>query len=298
MNIQFVKGVGPKKAQRLNKLNIYEIKDLLKKRCNIKSNLCQIWKDQMNFLFDELINQYNNSTILLIGFNIYPKDYRIKINLPVKELPQTNKNKIICDLTPEQFASNQIKYYLSNLKTIQKQLLVVHQFALEHLNSGTIVKELQSISKKIRKRKEKIKKTENIEVLVSIVVDIALLNPRTYSIAMTILSILFGLIENDLLESIVTKIINKFNSIPNTGHMQIWLQRAIAKLPITQKDFHEPLCKLVNNESISLWNNEWLHAKNTKILENRNNIIDQNILDTLDAEIQDNEVLLFGEQSL
>lgn len=185
-----------------------------------------------------------------------------------------------------------------NLKTIQKQLLVVHQFALEHLNSGTIVKELQSISKKIRKRKEKIKKTENIEVLVSIVVDIALLNPRTYSIAMTILSILFGLIENDLLESIVTKIINKFNSIPNTGHMQIWLQRAIAKLPITQKDFHESLCKLVNNESISLWNNEWLHAKNTKILENRNNIIDQNILDTLDAEIQDNEVLLFGEQSL
>lgn len=185
-----------------------------------------------------------------------------------------------------------------NLKTIQKQLLVVHQFALKHPNSGTIVKELQSISKKIRKRKEKIKKTENIEVLVSIVVDIALLNPRTYSIAMTILSILFGLIENDLFESIVTKIINKFNSIPNTGHMQIWLQRAIVKLSITQKDFHEPLCKLVNNESISLWNNEWLHAKNIKILENRNNIIEQGIFDTLDAEIQDDEVLLFGEQSL
>ena len=185
-----------------------------------------------------------------------------------------------------------------NLKTIQKQLLVIHQFALQHPNSGTIVKELQSISKKIRKRKEKIKKTENIEVLVSIVVDIALLNPRTYSISMTILSILFGLIENDLLESIVKKIINKFNSIPNTGHMQIWLQRAIVKLSITQKDFHEPLCKLVNNESVNLWNNEWLHAKNIKILENRNNIIEQGIFDTLDAEIQDEEVLLFGEQSL
>ncbi len=185
-----------------------------------------------------------------------------------------------------------------NLKTIQKQLLLNHQFALQHPNSGTIVKELQSISKKIRKRKEKIKKTENIEVLVSIVVDIALFNPRTYSISMTILSILFGLIENDLLESIVKKIINKFNSIPNTGNMQIWLQRAIVKLSITQKDFHEPLCKLVNNESVNLWNNEWLHAKNIKILENRNNIIEQGIFDTLDAEIQDEEVLLFGEQSL
>ena len=35
-----------------------------------------------------------------------------------------------------------------------------------------------------------------------------------------------------------------------------------------------------------------------KILENINNIIEQGIFDTLDAEIQDEEVLLFGEQSL
>lgn len=185
-----------------------------------------------------------------------------------------------------------------NLKTIQKQFLVIHQFALQYPNSGTIVKELQLISKKIRKRKEKIKKTENIEVLISIVVDIALLNPRTYSISMTILSILFGLIENDLLESIVKKIINKFNSIPNTGHMKIWLQRAIIKLSITQKSFDELLCKLISSESISLWNNDWLNSKHAKMLEDRNNIINQSILDNLDTEIQDDEVLLFAEQSL
>lgn len=185
-----------------------------------------------------------------------------------------------------------------NAKTIQKQLLIIHQFALKYPNSGTIMKELQTISQKIRRRKEKIKNTENIEVLISIVVDIALLNPRTYSISMTILSILFGLIDNSLLESIVNKIINKFNAIPNTGHMQIWLQRAIIRLSITQKSFEESLCKLISNESISLWNNDWLNAKHIKMLEKRDNIINQSILDTLDAEIQDNEVLLFGEQSL
>lgn len=185
-----------------------------------------------------------------------------------------------------------------NAKTIQKQLLIIHQFALKHPNSGTIIKELQSISKKIRKRKEKIKNTENIEVLISILVDIALLNPRTYSISMTILSILFGLIDNSLLESIVNKIIDKFNTIPNTGHMQIWLQRAIIGLSLTQKSFDESLCKLISDESISLWNNDWLNAEHVKILEDRNNIIEQSILDTIDAEIQDNEVLLFGEQSL
>jgi len=185
-----------------------------------------------------------------------------------------------------------------NVKTIQKQFLLIHQFSLKYPNSGTIVKELQSISKKIRRRKEKIKKTENIEVLISIIVDIALLNPRTYSIAMTILSILFSLIENNLLELIVKKIINKFNSIPNTGHMQIWLQRAIIKLSITQKSFDESICKLISSESISLWNNDWLNSKHIKMLEDRDNIINQSILDNLDAEIQDDEVLLFGEQSL
>ena len=115
---------------------------------------------------------------------------------------------------------------------------------------------------------------------------------------MTILSILFGFIENDLLESIVKKIINKFNSIPNTGHMQIWLQRAIIKLSITQKSFDESICKLISSESISLWNNDWLDLKHAKMLENRDNLINQSILDNLDAEIQDDEVLLFGEQSL
>ena len=185
-----------------------------------------------------------------------------------------------------------------DLKTIQKRLLLIHQFALKYPHSGTITKELQAILKQLRESKNKTRNKENIEVLISIVVDIALLNPRTYSISMAILSILFGLINKKSIESIVDKIVNKFNSIPNTGHMQIWLQRAIIKLQITQKYFCEPLCKLVGGESIKLWNNEWLYPNNIRILENRSNIVNQDALNTLDTEIQDDEVLLFREQSL
>ena len=176
--------------------------------------------------------------------------------------------------------------------------MLIHQFALKNPNSGTLVKELQVISKKIRKKKDKIKNKENIEVLISIVVDIALLNPRTYSISMAILSILFGLIDEKLIELMIDKIVNKFNSIPNTGHMQIWLQRAIIKLKIRKKDFCEPLCKLVGGKSIELWNNKWLYPNNIKILQNISNIIKQDVLNDLDTEIQDDEVLLFRGQSL
>jgi len=185
-----------------------------------------------------------------------------------------------------------------NFKATQKYLLLIHQFALKYPHSGTIAKELQVISKQLRESKDEIRNKENIEVLMSIVVDIALLNPRTYSVSMAILSILFGLIDEKKIEPTVDKIVNKFNSIPNTGHMQIWLQRAIIKLQITQKYFCEPLCKLVGGESIKLWNNEWLHPNNIRILENRSNIVNQDVLNTLDAEIQDDEVLLFRGQSL
>lgn len=185
-----------------------------------------------------------------------------------------------------------------NFKATQKYLLLIYQFALKYPHSGTIAKELQVISKQLRESKDEIRNKENIEVLMSIVVDIALLNPRTYSVSMAILSILFGLIDEKKIEPTVDKIVNKFNSIPNTGHMQIWLQRAIIKLQITQKYFCEPLCKLVGGESIELWNNKWLHPNNIRILENRSNIVNQDVLNALDAEIQDDEVLLFREQSL
>jgi hypothetical protein len=185
-----------------------------------------------------------------------------------------------------------------NFKATQKYLLLIYQFALKYPHSGTIAKELQVISKQLRESKDEIRNKENIEVLMSIVVDIALLNPRTYSVSMAILSILFGLIDEKKIEPTVDKIVNKFNSIPNTGHMQIWLQRAIIKLQITQKYFCEPLCKLVGGESIELWNNKWLHPNNIRILENRGNIVNQDVLNALDAEIQDDEVLLFRGQSL
>lgn len=243
----------------------------------------------------------------------YRDDYRIFVNSPqiadeiIKILTEvlielglklhTGKTTHSNNIIQSAIKQDKIDWLLidKNAKTIQKQLLVIHKFSLQHPNSGTIIKQLQAISRKIRKRKDKIKKSENIPVLISIVVDIAFLNPRTYSISITILSILFNLLDNNLLEQIVHRIINKFKTIPNTGHMQIWLQRAVVKLPISPIVFDESICKLVNGDTVSLWNNDWLHAKNGKILDDRNNIIDETILNELEIEIQDDEVLLFGE---
>ncbi len=87
-------------------------------------------------------------------------------------------------------------------------------------------------------------KKENLSVLISIVVDIAYHNPRTYPISIAILSKLFNLLDNiETIKDIVKKVINKFDNIPNTGHMQIWLQRATIKLTDIEQNYNRLLLK-------------------------------------------------------
>lgn len=184
--------------------------------------------------------------------------------------------------------------------TIQKELLILHQFSDKYQNSGTLVKELQRLLNKINIQTKDNKldlflKRENINVLVSIVVDIAYHNPRTYSISVAILSKLFSLIDNSIMVSnIISKVIKKFDNLPNTGHMQIWLQRATIKLDFNQNVFSEDICKLVNKKNIELWNNNWLETSMKTIFQN-NSIVDIAKIADMDVVINDDEVLLFSQ---
>lgn len=244
----------------------------------------------------------------------YRDDYRIFVNSPqIADEIIKNLSEVLIELglklhsQKTTFAENIINSSIKadkmdwltvnkNVKTIQKRLLIVHNFSLKYPNSGTLVKELQNILKKIHQKQE-LQQKENIQVLISIVVDIAYLNPRTYSISIAVLSSLLILLEKDEIESVVKKIIKKFKTIPNTGHMQIWLQRAIVKLDLEDNFFDEMICKLVVGNKIGLWNNDWLKDEVKNIFDTYQ-IIDDNILDTLDKYIHGDEVLLFGEYSL
>lgn len=240
----------------------------------------------------------------------YRDDYRIFVNSPqiadeiIKNLTETlielglklhsQKTTHSNNVIQSSIKSDKIAWLMNTkgVTTIQKRLLILHKFALDYPNSGTLTKELQLILKKIH-NKHDLQKRENIPVLISIVVDIAFLNPRTYSVSIAILSTLLNLLEKHQIDKTVKRIISKFKTIPNTGHMQIWLQRAIIKLDIADNYFDEPVCKLVEGNNIKLWNNEWLH-KNTIAIFNSNGIIKQDVIDNMDVCIQDDEVLLFG----
>ena len=142
-------------------------------------------------------------------------------------------------------------------------------------------------------RINKIKETnKNILVLVSILVDIAYKNPRTYSFITAILSKFLSLIENvKIQDKILKSITNKFDKIPNTGHIQIWLQRVTIKID-RRKEYKETLCNKVNNPKLAIWNSNWL-SMNLKAIITEEAIIDEKIITKIDKIIKRDEIKIF-----
>lgn len=152
-----------------------------------------------------------------------------------------NKTKASQNIIQSSIKKDKIEWLFieSNLKeqtTLQKQLIIFHKFALEHQNSGTLNRILQILLKNLNQSKEKSKKErfkklfstnlskENIQVVISILVDIASLNPKIYPVTMSILGFLLDKIQSKVF---IDKAIYKLMKNNNNSYMQIWLQRAI-----------------------------------------------------------------------
>jgi len=87
-----------------------EIKELIDKRNQIRQNIYDMWKNEMTVKINKELESIDKNSVLFLGFNIFPKDYRIKINLP---MGTGKSNKFIFDIKADKYASNQIKYYLN-----------------------------------------------------------------------------------------------------------------------------------------------------------------------------------------
>lgn len=86
------------------------IDKLVLERKQIRKNMYEIWKNLMGTKIANLMFEYNNDSVVIVGFNIHSKDYRVKIPLPIKD---GYTHKFIYNLESSTYASNQIKYYLA-----------------------------------------------------------------------------------------------------------------------------------------------------------------------------------------
>ncbi len=178
-------------------------------------------------------------------------------------------------------------------KSIQKHLLIIHNHSTDHPNAGSLAVALKDFYRRARG----INTCAEPWPLISIVVDIAYRNPRTYAICAAILSKLISFLKSEEdKRQVVAKARRKFSQLPNTGHMEIWLQRV--SYPFAPEiDFDEPLCRLVCGQDEPIWNSKWVSSKALKQAIDSKKIVDPKKLKTLDAIVPQEEVVLFAAKA-
>ena len=176
-------------------------------------------------------------------------------------------------------------------ENLQKRLLIIRDHGIEYPNSGSLAVALHHYYKRLTG-------TEQYDwpmSLIAIVTEIAYGNPRAYPVCAAILSKLISLLgpEPDKVET-VQKIRAKFEQIPNTGHLDIWLQRIAFPFAPDMK-FEERMCRLVAGQQEQLWDHTWI--QNTALLNalDANKVINQQKLQNLEAIVSIEEIDLFND---
>ena len=166
-----------------------------------------------------------------------------------------------------------------SMASFQKHLILIHAFSMKFPNSGSLMNALGKFYDKLNELKNKNKIKSDIYQLISIITDISYHNPRTYPISAAIISKLIFYIDNkENQKEIIGTIREKFKKIPNTGHLDIWLQRVVIGFD-ESIPFDEPICKLVANKGdVSIWKSNWLTENFKKKIKDKT-IINKEKLD-------------------
>jgi RNA-directed DNA polymerase len=143
---------------------------------------------------------------------------------------------------------------------LQKHLLVIHSHGIDFPNSGSLTVALTHFHQRLNKAR----RIRNPRVLISIAVDIAYSSPRTFPVCSAIISKLLSVIASKTQRvGVIKKIHGRLSQLPNTGHMEVWLQRISHPLE-PQFGYTETLCRLVEGEQVEVWNNDWITSARLK----------------------------------
>lgn len=217
----------------------------------------------------------------------------------------TQKTVLSQDLVCDSIKPDKLYYITRDYKqlevpitpyTLEKHLLRINQLAKKYPNSGSLQKAMDIFFKRICNMKELdlFKEANSAEVLISIVTNIAYNNPKVYKQYVAIISKILSVETNrNNKEKILKQIIKKFETLPNVGYLEIWLQRLTIK-DNRKNSFSEPLCKYLAKEKASIWNIDWLKS-DIKELFCRFSIVDEEEIDRLPDAIEYKEIEIFSK---
>jgi hypothetical protein len=208
----------------------------------------------------------------------YRDDYRILINIRevgeeiLRELSKvlmgiglklnSKKTKYFENIIVGSMKEDKLEWMSMRRETsVLNKLLVLQNFSIRHKNSGILFKELKNISQILMddKNKEHISTIKDIPILISILSDIALNNPKVYPKIIQIFSLFLDSFEcQEKKKKVFEGVIYKFRRDINSDILNIWLQRMVLKYNFLEFKTDNAICKLVLGNFLSLWNNKWL----------------------------------------
>lgn len=179
---------------------------------------------------------------------------------------------------------------------IQQWLIQLYVLGKEYPNSGSLYKETKHFLDwlQFKDKSEEGLQIQSIDVLVSILVNLAYNNPRLFSLVAASISFLISKIEDKQSQKqTLLKIINKFSQLPNTSYLNIWLQRLTIKID-PSISYTGKLCKKVIEKNVEIWNSVWLNDKFKKII-NDAEIIKNEVIEKIEIEFSAEEIEELGE---
>ncbi len=183
------------------------------------------------------------------------------------------------DLILGSLKQDKVHWIYNKRKTdnVQQWLIQLYVLGKEFPNSGSLFTETKHFLEWLQAKEKSNdgKPLENIEVLVSILVNLAYYNPRLFELVTASLSFIITKIEDiGKQKEIILKIKNKFSQLPNTNYLNIWLQRLTLKIDKTIP-YNGKLCEKVIDKNVIIWNSDWLNVKFKKIIEESEIIIEE-----------------------
>jgi RNA-directed DNA polymerase len=177
-------------------------------------------------------------------------------------------------------------------RNLQKHLLVIHAHGIDFPNAGSLAVALTLFHERLSKAK----RIQNVCVLISIAVDIAYSSPRTFPVCAAIISKLLSTLRTNAERvDVIKKIHAKLSRLPNTGHMEVWLQR-ISHSFGSGIAYKESLCKLVEGKRVDIWNNSWIMSKKLIAAVDPAAIVNNRKLRNLKPVIKPKEIEIFASE--
>ena len=236
-------------------------------------------------------------------------DYRIFVNNPeigemiLKSLTEVmaalgfslnaRKTSVASDVVRDSVKDDKLAWMSKSGRHLrfQEELLVIHEHAKEYPNSGSVDTALRRFHRRLNR--SEVEKRRDVVALIGIATDICFNNPRVIPTYTAILSkLLIGVDDVGEKLDIIKKILARFATVPNTGYLDIWLQRICKDLP-APPSFEEKFCRLVMGDISEVWESGWLDDKGIIGLLRASPIFDEKEFERTPAVIPPDEIALF-----